>query len=174
ADTVGNVFVGTDNAGPDATIESLLKINLPTVLNAFGTLNSDDQVVVTGLAVSPVADLTSFPNVNGGYAPFSGQIGEILYVTYFDAGGLRLAGSGDVVHSGLLALPVADLVSPATAPPGVLTTAGDPITVGAAFGVAFSVFYNVGGVAVDDDGSIYFHQVDLDQFTGGNIVKVTD
>jgi hypothetical protein len=46
--------------------------------------------------------------------------------------------------------------------------------VGGAFGVAYSTFANLAGVAVDDDGSVYFQQVDLSQFTGGNIVKVTD
>ena len=45
--------------------------------------------------------------------------------------------------------------------------------VGGSFGVAFSAFSNVAGVAVDDDG-IYFQQVDLIQRTGANIVKVTN
>src|SRR5581483_4850133 len=63
--------------------------------------------------------------------------------------------------------------SPATAPPGVITGAGFPVTVGGAFGVVFSQFANVAGVAVDDDGSVYFQQVDLVQFTGANIVKIS-
>src|SRR5262249_13934948 len=37
----------------------------------------------------------------------------------------------------------------------------------------FSVFSNIAGCCVDDDGSLYFSQVDLIQKAGGNIVKVT-
>jgi hypothetical protein len=88
--------------------------------------------------------------------------------------GFRLTGSGTSIRSGLLAFPVADTVSPAAAPPGVQWFAGYPVAVGGSFGVAFSVFSNLAGVAVDDDGSIYFQQVDLLQFTGANIVKLTD
>ena len=96
-------------------------------------------------------------------------------MTFWDTGtGLRLTFPNNIpVRSGLLAFPIADVVSPATAPPGVVTTAGYPVTVGGAFGVAFSTFSNIAGCAVDDDGSVYFQQVDLLQFTGGNIVKGT-
>src|SRR6185369_6522394 len=86
--------------------------------------------------------------------------------------GLRLTANNTPVRSGLLAFPISDAVSPAALPPGILSGAGFPITVGGAFGVAFSVFSNIAGVAVDDDGSVYFQQVDLVQFTGANIVKV--
>src|SRR6185436_8034187 len=170
-DSVGNVWVGVDNTG-DAKADVFLQINLPTVLNAFGSLVSDDQVTITGLAVNPVADLSSFANVNGAFAGFAGVKGEILYVTYHDTEGLRLTTNGTLVRSGLLAFPISDAVSPAALPPGVLSGAGFPVTVGGAFGVAFSQFGNTAGVAVDDDGSAYFQQVDLVQFTGANIVKV--
>jgi len=171
-DSVGNVWVGADTNG-NATVDSVLQINLPTVLNAFGSLTSDDQVTVTGIAVNPVADLTSFSNVNGAYAAnFAGVTGEILYVTYHDTEGLRLAGTGQIVRSGLLAFPISDAASPAVG--GViLSDVPFPITVGAAFGVAFSVFSNVAGCAVDDDGSVYFEQVDLVGLGGANIVKVS-
>jgi len=173
-DSVGNVWIGADTDG-NGSADVITQINLPTQLNAFGTINSDDQVTITGLAVNPVADLTSFPNVNGAYTPFLNQVGEILYVTYTDSeSGLRLAVNNTPVRSGLLAFPIADLISGAPAAPGTIAPAGFPVTVGAAFGVAFSVFSNVAGCAVDDDGSIYFQQVDLVQFTGANIVKVTD
>ncbi|HSB08447.1 MAG TPA: hypothetical protein VLM38_02965, partial [Blastocatellia bacterium] len=177
-DSVGNVWVGADTTG-DGRVDSITQINLPTVLNAFGTINSDDQVTVTGLAVNPVADLGSFSHVNGAYSPTFGPTtpgtpgvtGEILYVTYTDTeSGLNLAANNTPVRSGLLAFPVSDVVSPAKA--GIiLTDTGFPVTVGAAFGVAFSVFSNIAGCAVDDDGSVYFQQVDLVQFTGANIVK---
>jgi hypothetical protein len=88
--------------------------------------------------------------------------------------GLRLSSNNIVVKSGVIAFPIADVASPAFAPPAVQSDVGFPITVGGAFGVAFSVFHNFAGLAVDDDGSVYFQQVDLTQLTGANIVKITD
>jgi hypothetical protein len=76
-DSVGNVWIGADTDG-NGSADSIFQINIPTQLNAFGTVLSDDQITITGLAVNPVADLQSFPNVNGSYTPFAGQIGEIL------------------------------------------------------------------------------------------------
>ncbi len=173
-DSAGNVVVGSGDTTNGGLINNSFTINLPTALNAFGTLNSNSQIVITGLAVSPVADLTSFANVNGSYAGFSGQIGEILYVTYTDTGGgMRLFSNGQIVQSGLLAYPVADVTSPAPNPPGIVSSTGFPVTMGNAFGVAFSTFSNQAGVAVDDDANVYFQQVDLIGKTGGNIVKVT-
>jgi len=177
-DSLGNVYVAANASNSNSTFTNpppnIVTLNLPTMLNAFGNLQSNDQIVVTGLCVSPVADLSSFANVNGAFLPFAGQIGEILYVTYWDTGGgLRLFGNNTLVRSGLLALPIADVVSPAAAPPGVQSPLNYPVTVGGAFGVAFSAFSNVAGCAVDDDGSVYFQQVDLIGFTGANIVKAT-
>jgi hypothetical protein len=175
-DSVGNIYVGVDtNTGfGTGTVVTYTVLNLPTILNAFGTLNSDDQIVITGLGVNPVADLTSFGNVNGAYAFYNGKIGEILYVTFWDTGsGLRLLSNNQIIQSGVLAFPIADVVSPPAAPPGIQSQAGFPVTVGDSFGVAFSVFATVAGLAVDDDGSVYFQQVDLTTFTGGNIVKIT-
>ncbi len=173
-DSLGNVNVVATSSLTGGT-PTVFTINLPTQVNAFGTLNSDSHVVITGLAVSPVTDLTSFFNVNGGFTAFNGQIGEILYVSFLDTGGgLRLASGGQLVHSGLLAFPVADVTTAAPpAAPGTIAPMGFPVTVGASFGVLFSIFENVGGIAVDDDGSVYFHQADLVGLTGGNIVKLT-
>jgi hypothetical protein len=175
-DSLGNVYVGVDtNSGfGAASVITSTVLSLPTILNAFGNLNSDDQIVITGLAVNPVADLTSFSNVNGSFSPFNGKTGEILYVTFWDTGGgLRLTGNNQLIQSGVLAFPIADDVSPAAAPPGVQSQAGFPVTVGGSFGVAFSTFANLAGIAVDDDGSIYFQQVDLKGLTGANIVKIS-
>jgi Divergent InlB B-repeat domain len=179
-DSSGIVLVNVDTnpgsgPGPNGhTVDDFTFINLPTVLNAFGTLLSDTQVVVTGVCVSPVVDLTAWPNVNGAFTPFLNQIGESLIVTYTDTGGgLRLAANNQIVRSGVLAFPIADTVSPAAVPPGVLSDAGFPVTVGGGFGVAFSTFSNLAGCAVDDDGNVYFQQVDLQQFSGANIVKIT-
>ncbi len=174
-DSLGNVYVGVDtNTGfGTSSVVTYTVVNLPTVLNAFGNLNSDDQIVITGLGVNPVADLTSFANVNGSYAGFAGKIGEILYVSFWDTGaGLRLTGNNQIIQSGILAFPIADDVSPASAPPGIISQAGFPVTVGGSFGVAFSIYANLAGLAVDDDGSVYFQQVDLTNFSGANIVKM--
>jgi hypothetical protein len=173
-DSLGNVTVGAYNPMDNNTglIGNSFVINLPTALNAFGSLSSDDQIVVTGLAVSPVADLSSFANVNGSFASYNGLIGEILYVTFTDTtGGFRTI-QGNLVRSGLLAFPVADITSAATAAPGIISPAGFPVQMGGAFGVAFSIFSNTAGVAVDDDGSVYFQQADLINLMGANIVKV--
>jgi hypothetical protein len=171
-DSVGNVYVAVDTVGNGAVITTTV-LNLPTILNAFGALNSDNQIVITGLGVNPVADLSSFAKVNGAFAFFNGKIGEMLYVSFWDtSGGFRLTSNNQVVQSGLLAFPIADVISPASAPPAIQSKVGFPVTVGGSFGVIFSVFANVAGLAVDDDGSVYFQQVDLLNFTGGNIVKI--
>ena len=175
-DSLGNVYVGVDtNTGfGAASVMTYTVLSLPTILNAFGNLNSDDQIVITGLGVNPVADLTSFSNVNGAYAGYAGKIGEILYVSFWDTGaGLRLTGNNQLIQSGVLAFPIADDISPASAPPGIVSQAGFPVTVGGSFGVAFSTYANLAGLAVDDDGSVYFQQVDLTNFSGANVVKIT-
>ncbi len=169
-DSIGTVYVVANTNTPTPNV---FTVNVPTILNAFGTLNSDSNIVITGLAVSPVVDLTSFALVNGSYAPYNGVVGEILYVAYTDTGGgLRIISNNQLTHSGVLAFPVADMVSAATAAPGIITPTGYPVTMGGSFGVVFSPFWNLAGVAVDDDGSIYLQQVDLVGFTGANIVKV--
>jgi hypothetical protein len=162
-DSFGNVYVAQTDAlgltgtplppgglpGDDGTgtqPQSLFSMNLPTLLNAFGSISSDDQITITGLAVSPVCDLTSFANVNGAFANFAGQIGEILYVSFWDTGsGFRLTSNNIIVRSGVLAFAVSDVLSPATTPPAVQSPANFPVTVGGAFGVAFSVFGNLAG-----------------------------
>lgn len=173
-DSVGNVTVGAYNPMDNDTglISTSFVVNLPTVLNAFGTLGSDEQIVVTGLAVSPVVDLSSFANVNGSFASFNGLTGEILYVAFTDTTGGFRSSQGNLVRSGILAFPVADITSAATAAPGIISPLGFPVQMGGAFGVAFSIFSNTAGLAVDDDGSVYFQQVDLINLTGANIVKI--
>src|SRR5262249_53756035 len=71
-DSFGNLYVAaTTTLTQQTPTPNVLTINLPTVLNAFGTLNSDDQVVITGIAVQPVADLGSFARVNGAFSSFN-------------------------------------------------------------------------------------------------------
>src|SRR5215472_18148001 len=131
-DSFGNVYVAaTTNLTQQTPAPNVLTINLPTVLNAFGTLNSDDQIVITGLAVSPVCDLSSFSRVNGAFASFNGLTGEILYVSFTDTeSGFRTLANGKLIRSGVLAFPIADIVSAAPAPPGILSPAGYPVQVG--------------------------------------------
>jgi hypothetical protein len=172
-DSVGNLYAISDTSITATPATTTCTINLPTVLNAFGTLNGSNQIVVTGIGVEPVADLTSFPNVNGSYAGFAGQTGEIAYVSFWDtSGGFRLASNNVLVQSGLLAFPVADMASGAPAPPGSVCPAGFPVTMGSSFGVFFSTFANPAGLAVDSNGSVYVAQEDLQGLTGGNIVEI--
>src|SRR5262249_51142295 len=146
-DSVGNVYViaSTDLGTPPApSSASVTVLNLPTLINAFGKLSSDSHIVITGICVNPVSDLTAFPNVNGSFLPFAGQTGEVLIVTFWDAGGgTRGASGGALIRSGMLAFPIADVTSPAASPPGVQSAVGFPVTVGGAFGEAFSVFSNL-------------------------------
>jgi hypothetical protein len=172
-DSFGNVYVASRAITSSIPLTTTV-LNLPTLLNAFGSLNSDDQVVITGLAVNPVSDLSAFPRVNGGFSYFNGKVGELLMVSFWDTGGgLRLTSNNQLIRSGVLAFPIADETSPVKAAPGIQSAAGFPITVGGSFGVVFSVFSNLAGIAVDDDGNAYFEQVDLINFSGGNIVKIT-
>jgi hypothetical protein len=172
-DTFGNVYVTADTMTNTAVFTTTV-INLPTIINAFGLLNSNDQIVVTGLAVNPVADLTSFPNVNGGFSNFNGLVGEILYVTFWDTGGgFRLTSNNEIIRSGVLAFPIGDIPTPPGATSSVLSKPKFPVLVGTSFGVFFSTFSNLAGLAVDDDGNVYTQQVDLINFTGANIVKIT-
>lgn len=172
-DSFGNVYVASRAITTSLPLTTTV-LNLPTLLNAFGSLNSDDQVVITGLAVNPVSDLGAFARVNGSFSGFNGKVGELLLVTYMDTGGgMRLTSNNQLVRSGMLAFPIADETSPAKAPPGIQTAAGFPVTVGGGFGVVFSVYSNLAGVAVDDDGNAYFQQADLINFSGANIAKIT-
>jgi hypothetical protein len=116
-DSFGNVYVASQAITTSIPLTTTV-LNLPTILNAFGNLNSDDQIVITGLAVNPVSNLSAFPRVNGSFSFFDGKIGELLLVTFLDTGGgMRLMSNGQLVRSGVLAFPIADATSPAKAPP---------------------------------------------------------
>ena len=173
-DSLGNVTVAaTNNVQQSPPTPNKFTMNLPTLLtNAFGSLQSNDQIAITGLAVEPVADLSSFANVNGGFSSFNGLTGEILYVSFTDnGGGFRLVQNNQLARSGVLAFPVADISSGTG--PNISSPSGFPVQVGGPFGILFSAFQNPGGIAVDDSGALYFHQADLIGLTGGNIVKIT-
>jgi hypothetical protein len=177
-DSLGNLYVASStNLTQASPTPNTFTINLVSQLANFGPLNSDDQIVVTGIAVNPVADLGAFSAINAAYAPDfpAGLVGEIVYVSFTDnGGGFRLLANNTLVRSGVLAFPVSDGINPAApAPPQRISPANYPVTVGGPFAVAFSAFDNIAGCAVDDDGNLYFQQVDLIGITGANIVKVT-
>src|ERR1700685_1579171 len=75
-DSIGNVTVAsTTSLTAVSPTPNKFTINLPTALNAFGSLDSDDEVTITRLAVEPAAALSSFANVNDNYASYGGLVG---------------------------------------------------------------------------------------------------
>ena len=170
-DSVGFLYVGTDtNPGVQPSgqaIDSLRVISIPTL---FETGTSGDftisapgqctsfQVTITGIAVNPVADLSDF-------GAACGTIGEVVYVSILDTGGCTSNASNQPIRTRILAFAFTDGVggdalTPVPGPNGVLQIFSSPLS--------------NSGIAVDDDGSLYFHLVDLAQFTGGAIFKATE
>jgi hypothetical protein len=168
-DTLGNLWVGTDtnpgggsgSSGPQ--IDSVLQVNLPELLNTGSSggftlpfsFCADDQIAITGIAVNPVADLCDFG--------LAGTIGEVVYVSAFDSEGcVRNGVNNRPIRTRILAFAFTD---------GVLAGAMTPAGVRE---VLLSELSNIAGLSVDDDGSLYFQLVDLIQFTGGAIFKLTE
>ena len=149
-DSDGNVFVGADTDG-DGQVNLVKTFNLPTVL-ASTQFKLDDQVTITGLAVNPVAEFAG-----------PGQAGEILWGSFTDSEGFQSGSSNNVNRSGLFAILLQDI-------PDV----GFPVTVFDPFLVSVSNRSSPGGVAVDDNGDVYWHLADLVQLSGGFIVKTWD
>jgi hypothetical protein len=189
-DSVGNLWVGTDAnpgqpsptgtgvggtpTGAGVQADTVLQINIVALVNAGatngvtliapggapvgGTAVSgdclDDQVAVTGIAVNPVADLGDFGT------GLCGVVGEVVYVSVFDSEGCTRNASNQPLRTRIFAF-------------GFVDTAGGVASVGA-IQILRSQFANIAGVAVDDDGSLYFQLLDLIQFTGGAIFKSTE
>ncbi|MFY9556559.1 MAG: hypothetical protein WAV47_17735, partial [Blastocatellia bacterium] len=164
-DTVGNFWVGTDvNPGlgsSTAAIDALRQVNIPALLNSgasggftiTGIGCTDDQVTITGIAVQPVADLGDF-----GLAT-CGTIGEVVYVSILDTEGCSSNASNQPLRTRIFAFAFTDGVGA-----GAMTPAG-------VIQVFSSQLSNFAGVAVDDDGSLYFQLLDVIQFSGGAIFK---
>ena len=166
-DSVGNLWVGTDtnpgtNPGSSPSIDVLRQVNIPALYNT-GTSGgftlaasgcTDDQVAVTGIAVNPVADLADFG--------LCGTIGEVVYVSIFDSEGCESNGAGNVFRTRILAFAFTDGVGAGAATPAGVRQ------------ILESRFANIAGVAVDDDGSLYYQLLDLIQFTGGAIFKAAE
>jgi len=165
-DSLGNLWVGTDtnpgvNVSPNGGVDALRQVNIPALVNTgasggftitAGSLGcTDDQITVTGIAVEPVADLADFG--------LCGTIGEVVYVSIFDSEGCSSNAANQPIRTRIFAFAFTDGVGAAAATPaGVLQ-------------VFSSQLGNTAGVALDDDGSLYFQLVDLIQFTGGAIFK---
>lgn len=144
----------------------------PVTVNPAGIVNGglgylgcmDDQVVVTGIAVNPVADLCDFG--------LTGVNGEIVYVSVVDTEGCAAAvlGAGNIViRTSIFEFAFRD--DPAATLPGTGSSGVLPVAVRRIF---VSTQVDFAGVAVDDDGSLYFQLVDLIQFTGGAIMKLAE
>ena len=146
-DSVGNVWVGADANG-DGRVETVQQLNLPTTLGPQFPL--DDQVTITGLAVSPVVD-------------FGVGASEILWGSFTDSEGFGQGGGGRPNRSGLFFILIQDT-------PGV----GFPVTIDGPGLFGTSSQSSPGGVAVDDDGNVYWHLADLIQFTTATIFKIFD
>jgi hypothetical protein len=165
-DTLGNFWIGTDlnpGVGVGPQVDVLRQVNLPTLLNtgASGGFTlpfsfcADDQIAVTGIAVNPVADLCDFG--------LPGTIGEVVYISAFDSEGcVRNGGNNQIIRTRILSFAFTDGVGAGAATPAGVRE------------VVLSNHANIAGVSVDDDGSLYFQLVDLIQFTGGAIFKLTE
>ncbi len=167
-DSLGNFWIGTDtnpgiNVSPNGGVDALNVVNIPALVNSgtsggftltqAGLGCTDDQVGVTGIAVQPVADLSDFG--------LCGTIGEVVYVSIFDPEGCSSNAANQPIRTRIFAFAFTDGVgASAMTPAGVLQIFSAQVG-------------NLAGVAVDDDGSLYFHLVDLIQFTGGAIFKAT-
>ncbi|MEN3331761.1 MAG: hypothetical protein V7641_1126, partial [Blastocatellia bacterium] len=168
-DSLGNLWVGTDtnpgiNVSPNGGVDTLRQVNIPALVNTGasggftitpGSLGcTDDQVTVTGIAVQPVADLGDFDPTT-----LCGTIGEVVYVSIFDSEGCSSNAANQPIRTRIFAFAFTDGVGAGAATPaGVLQ-------------VFSSQLGNTAGIALDDDGSLYFQLADLIQFTGGAIFK---
>jgi hypothetical protein len=165
-DTAGNFWVGTDinpgiNATPFPSVDTLLQVNIPqlvrtnssggfTLLNPAGDC-TDDQVTITGIAVNPVADLGDFGLCD--------TIGEVVYVSILDTGGCSSNAANQPIRTRIFAFGLSDGVA-GVVPAGAL--------------IIHRNVNSSAGIAVDDDGSLYFHIVDNVLNTQGAIFKVTE
>ncbi|HWP43574.1 MAG TPA: hypothetical protein VNO14_10090, partial [Blastocatellia bacterium] len=169
-DTLGNFYIGTDvdpgiNTTGLPTIDTVTQVNIPelvstgasggfTLLNPIAGDCTDDQVTITGIAVNPVADLGDFGLCD--------TIGEVVYVSILDTEGCSNNASNQVFRTRIFAFGFTDGAGAAAATPA------------GAIQILRNQFSNIAGVAVDDDGSLYFQLVDLVQFTTSAIFKVSE
>jgi hypothetical protein len=172
-DSIGNLYFGFDLAG-NSIVDATFQCNIPSLINTgtnngFTLLNptagdcSDSSAIVTGIAVNPVADLGDFD------AALCGITGEIIYVSTLETGGCASNAAGQPIRTRILAFAIFEI-------------GNTEFVVSQVRQILRTPFANVAGLAVDDDGSLYFPLVDLvtvDPVTGlggagGAIFKATD
>ncbi len=161
-DSIGNFWVTFDLDG-DGLVDVPNQVNIPELVNTgasdgFALLNPtandciDDQVAVTGIAVNPVADLGDFG--------LCGIVGEVTYVSVFDSEGCAANAANQPIRTRIFAFATFEI--------------GGSVFSGGARQILRSQFSNIAGVAVDDDGSLYYQLVDLITFSGAAIFKATE
>ncbi|MFL6277303.1 MAG: hypothetical protein ACJ74G_19130, partial [Blastocatellia bacterium] len=165
-DSLGNLWFGFDLVG-SPLVDAVFQANLPAIVNTPGgaggfvilnpTANDcmDDQVTVTGIAVNPVADLGDFNPA------LCGVNGEVIYVSVLDTEGCASNAANQPIRTRIFEF-------------GVFEVGGTEFVLNGVRQILRSKFSNIAGVAVDDDGSLYYQLVDLIQFTGGAIFKATE
>src|SRR5436853_388625 len=165
-DSLGNLCFGFDLVG-SPLVDTVFQANLPAIVNTpggsggFVIINPtagdcmDDQVTVTGIAVNPVADLGDFNPA------LCGVTGEVIYVSVFDSQGCASNAANQPIRTRIFAFAVFEI-------------GGTEFVFNGIRQVLRSKFANTAGLAVDDDGSLYYQLVDLIQFTGGAIFKATE
>jgi hypothetical protein len=165
-DSLGNFYIATDNApginsSSVPSVDTVQTVNIPELINTntsggVNLLNSVDfgdcsnpTVTITGIAVNPVADL-------GAFSPgLCGVAGEVVYVSVLDSAPCGPAQT----RSRIIAFGFSDTGT------GLATT-------GAVYTTRTQLA--IGGLAVDDSGSLYFHLYDDVAHSGGAIFKMAE
>jgi hypothetical protein len=163
-DSVGPIHVDFENNG-DGVIDFTNTVDIPTLVgtgtsgafslvNAIGGDATSGPVVVTGFAVNPVVDM-------GAFSPgLCGTIGEVLYVAVHDAAGGSLDDEGRPIRTRILAFATYET--------------GGAVFAAGAMQLLRHHRGNLAGLAVDDEGSLYFQLADLEAFSEAAIFKATE
>ena len=148
--------VGTGIGGPPPV--GVVTLIAPGGAPLLGSATSgdclDDQVDVTGIAVNPVADLGDFSSA------LCGVIGEVVYVSVLDTEGCTKNAANNPLRTRIFAFGFTD--------------SGTGVTSVGAIQILKSKFSDIAGVAVDDDGSLYYQLADLIQLSGAALFKATE
>ncbi|MGA9773339.1 MAG: hypothetical protein WBV94_30190, partial [Blastocatellia bacterium] len=166
-DSLGFLYFGFDLVG-SPLVDTVFQCNIPELINTgtsngFTILNPtagdcmDDQTTITGLAVNPVADLGDF----AADGSLCGVTGEVIYVMTVDTEGCASNAANQPIRTRIFEFAVFEIGGTEFVVPGVRQ-------------ILRSRFTNIAGLAVDDDGSLYYQLLDLIQFTGGALFKATE
>jgi hypothetical protein len=166
-DSDSNFWVGTDaNPGvgsrPAGAVDGVLQVNISQLVNTgssngvslLNPLSGDcaDEPIITGIAVNPVADLADFGLCD--------VIGEVVYVSVVDTPSCANF-MGVPIRTRIFAFGFVDIL-------GGMQSAG-------ARQILRNTLSNLAGIAVDDDGSLYFQLIDeINVANGGAIFKATE